>query len=272
MARRPTIQALLVAALCLTAATARAQIQPGSPAMTAAGGYLLSTEGGARRCMLLLRAIAVPHGHAIGFPLQCRVALPVLGEAAAWTVERDGPSEKTKIRFLDTKGEALLTFDRPGDKDGLVGKDREGKTYELQPGDGRSLAVRFGAPPAAARQRQSAPTGPSTGPENAGDLRLMTETAGRYDFLRGPERPTGCVLTLALPAGAGAAATLAPACPDRGITFFAPERWSIAGNTLWLLNGRGQKISFSQSRRGSWEKSAGQGEPLLMQRRQDPQG
>lgn len=266
--RRGALVTALAFGLELLAAgsEAAAQVRPPADVTNAAGGYLLAAEKGARRCMVLLRTMPVEGGYAVGFPAHCRLALPILVKTAAWTVEKTVGPPHGRIRFRDAAGKTVLDFDRDGPNDTVAATDEAGLEHTLAPGDGRSLALRFGQPPAPRARQVAVAVGPATAPTTVNDTGLMSATAGNYILLRGKERPTGCSLTLSPALTGDARAALQPGCPDRGLQIFAADRWSISGGTLWLLNARGQKLSFERNRQNGWDKSAGQGEPLSLRR------
>jgi hypothetical protein len=267
----PGRRLILLAALALgLPAIATAQNRPTTEAEAAAGGYLLSNGKGAARCMILLRTVPVKGGMAVGFPVHCRMAMPVLVKAAAWSVERIPDPPRGRVRFHDEDGKVVLDFNRMSGDD-VSGDDETGVEHILSPVNGRSMPVRFGdIQPSRQRQEQErrAAAGPTTTPATAADVSLMAATAGTYALARGRDRSqaTGCMVALSPPSGDGGVAALLAGCQDRGLTFFAPSRWSISGGVLWLLNARGQKLSFDRNRAGGWDKSAGQGEPLSLVR------
>ena len=267
--RRPaTLAALILAAVFLgTMREVHAQLRPSPEISAAAGGYLLSAEKGARRCMVLLRTVPVEGGFAVGFPAHCRLALPVLVQTAAWTAERVVGAPHGRIRFHEANGRVLLDFNRDGPDDTVAATDEAGLEHMLSPGDGRTMAQRFGQPaPVRGRAQARVASGPATTPVNRTDVEHMRAAAGIYGLFRGKNRSTGCMLTLATALTGDARASIQPGCPDRGLQTFTVDRWSIAEGTLWLMNARGQKLSFDRNRQGGWDKSAGQGEPLSLVR------
>lgn len=262
---RPTALLLALAAVaCGVFQGAQAQILAPPDVSAAAGGYLLSAEKGSR-CMVLLRTVPVEGGFAVGFPAHCRLALPVLVTTVAWSVERVTGPPHGRIRFHGANGRVLLDFDRDAPVDAVMARDEAGLEHTLSPADGRTLAQRFGQPaPARGRVAARVIPGPATAPAGQSDVTLMHSAVGSYGLLRGKDRPSGCMLTLSAPLTGDARAIIHPGCPDRGLQIFTVDRWSIAEGTLWLMNARGQKLSFDRNRQGGWEKSAGQGEPLLL--------
>lgn len=243
----------------MTGASGQGRVPPDPAGKAFAGGYELQSADGARRCLILLRAPDGAGRRAVGFPPPCRRALPVLDSVRGWQVETGaGPP---RITLTDAAGGVRLDFAREQGERGLAGQDGAGAAYHLKPMAGSAPAERARAVAAeqAARAR-------ATVQITAADPAAMTTAHGAYLLVRKGGQVTGCQLMLE-PAGGGAEgiARLAPGCEDKGVVFFGPAGWRIAGGTLWLTGPRG-KLSFERNRRGGWEKGPGQGEPLGLAR------
>ncbi len=251
--------AAIVAGALVTATVASGQIKAPPEAAAVSGGYILSNESGSRKCVLVLRHSPVAGGLGIGFPAHCKAALPVLGSVTAWSL--DLHSRTPRIRFHDTSGSTVLDFSGEASDTSVEAKDAAGSLVMLSPGDGRSLSVRIGG--ARLATPSTRPT-PVTAPTTA-DAPLMKSVAGNYALHRAKGTKTGCLLSLAQ-TPAGPSATVSTGCPDKGVAFFSAQSWSVSGGSLWLLNAKGQKLSFEAYRSGGWEKGAGQGEPLFLVR------
>lgn len=263
MQRWPAIAALVAGLLC-SPALAQSTGKSASPETTViAGGYELATADGARRCIVLLRPAAAAGGNAIGFPAQCRMALPIMASVAAWTVEPLKEAPHARIRFHNAVGAVMLDFAAPSENDSAMARDVTSAAYTLKPNAGGTLAQRM-----ASIEPKKAPP-PTTGALAAAarpvDPNAMQKAAGTYALLRDKGRSTGCILTLAATAGRGSA-NLAPGCADAGLNTFAPVGWHLTDGTLWLVGGKGQRLSFEQNRRSGWEKGPGQGAGLTLMR------
>lgn len=253
----------LALALMLVASDLGAQgRRPASPAVqVAAGGYELATEGGARKCLMLLRPVDVAGGHGIGFPATCRLAIPLLASVAAWTLAGSADIAALRLGLVNAAGATLIEFRQTADG-ALSGRDATGALFTLRPTAGRSLAQRLdGLKP------EPPPSPPAA--VAAADGTAMRAAVGTYRLLRAGNRDTGCRLTLAGGDRASGTLALMPGCADKGVVFFAPAGWSINAGTLWLTGPRG-RLSFERTRRGSWDKAPGQGEPLALERAVSP--
>jgi hypothetical protein len=189
------------------------------------------------------------------------MALPVLGKVQAWTVETIARAPRARIRLLSAAGATELDFAEEGPNGAAQARDAAGQIYHLKPTQGSSLATRVeslvGARPAPPVAYAPPPPDPAA----------MARAVGGYRFFRPGEVDTGCQLTLegASPTAVDGMARLAPACADKGITFFNPKAWNIANDTLWLIGTRG-RISFERNKKGGWDKAPGQGAPLFLHR------
>ena len=228
-------------------------------AQVLSGAYELSSETGARKCILLLRPSDAPGGYAVGFPAQCRMALPALAKVAAWTSQIMQQAPRARIVLTDRTGEPQLDFSAEGPQGAALAKDATGQTLLLRPAQGASLAARVdslvGARPAARVIYNPPPPDPVA----------MGKAVGEYRLIRPGDRDTGCRLMLegASPAATDGAARLTQKCDDKGVAFFGPRSWTIAGTTLWLRGTRG-KLGFERNSKAQWDKSPGQGEGLIL--------
>lgn len=226
-------------------------------AQVLSGAYELSNEAGSRKCVLLLRPSAAPGGFAAGFPAQCRAALPVLGKVAAWHVETLQRPPHARFMLRNAAGGVELDFDAEGPEGAARARDAAGQIYILRPTTGASLAKRVdslvGARPAPRVVFNPPPPDPVA----------MGRASGAYALIRGGERDTGCRITLeaASPSATDGEARMTQKCDDKGVAYFGPRKWNIAGETLWLIGTRG-RLGFDRNRKGGWDKSPGQGEYL----------
>ena len=207
--------------------------------------------------MLLLRPTSTPGGYAIGFPAQCRAALPVLAKVAAWSVETLQQAPRARITLRSADAVAELDFKDEGPDGSVRARDAGGASYLLRPTTGAPLAARVaslvGARPAPRVVFNPPPPDPAA----------MAKAAGAYMLTRPGDRDTGCRLKLeaASPSATDGEARLTQKCDDKGIAFFGPRRWNIAGDSLWLIGTRG-RIGFERNQKGGWDKAPGQGEAL----------
>ena len=256
--------------VCLPVLPVAAQTPAGKPAppeiTVLAGGYELANEGGDRKCLVLLRPASAPGGYAVGFTPQCRVTLPVMANVAAWTT--DGTGKTPRIRLRSTTGAVLLDFNEPTDDGNAQARDASKAIFTLKPTVGASIAQRGDSVPvprAAPAPVVAAPV--ITAASVPRDAPAMVRAAGGYALIRDKGRETGCTLTLHDGGTTDGKAELAAGCLDRGLTQFNPTSWRIAAGTLWLVGGKGQKLSFEPNRRSGWDKGPGQGEGLVLQPR-----
>lgn len=250
----------LIGAL-LISGSASAQVKRAAPAeaQVIAGAYEVSNEAGTRKCVILLRPSDTPGGYAAGLPAQCRVALPVLGKVSAWTVETLQQAPRARIILLDANGAPQADFKDDGPQGASLARDRTGQVFILRPTQGASLAARVdslvGARPAPRAVFSPPPPDPAA----------MSRATGIYALFRPGEKDTGCRIRLigATPSATDGATEVIQRCADKGLAFFGPKGWNIAAGTLWLIGARG-RISFEPNRKGGWDKTAGQGEGLSL--------
>lgn len=244
--------------------TRAAPARPASPEVTAlAGGYEITNADGSRKCLVVLRAAAVPGGHAVGLLPHCRIALPIMASVAAWTAEPLKQAPHARIRLHNAVGAVLLDFSTAGPDGAADARDVTNAAYSLRPHASASLEKRMTS---LQPQRPVAPrTAAAAAAQRTPDPVIMQQAAGTYSLLRDKGRETGCTVALAASGGQGTA-KLATGCGDAGITVFAPTAWHITDGTLWLVGGKGQRLSFERNRRAGWNKGAGQGAALSLMR------
>lgn len=242
---------------------AQAQAQAPAPqaapleAQVLSGAYELSNEAGSRKCVLLLRPSSAAGGFAAGFPAQCRAALPVLAKVSAWTAETLQRAPRARIMLRNAAGGIELDFGDEGPEGAGKARDPSGQVYILRPTTGAPLAARVdslvGARPAPRVVFNPPPPDPVA----------MGRAAGGYALIRTGDKDTGCRITLeaASPSATDGEARLPQKCTDKGIAYFAPKKWNISGETLWLIGTRG-RLSFERNRKGGWDKAPGQGDYL----------
>lgn len=232
------------------------------------GAYELANAEGTRKCLVLLRPASAPGGHAVGFPAPCRLALPIMASVAAWTIEPSSNPPHARIRLRNSAGAVMLDFASEGEEGSVIAKDVTDAAYVLKPNAGATLAARIGALPAVrpAEPRTAVQTTAAilsvTAPP---DPAAMTRNTGTYLLHRDKGRNTGCRLVLEAQ-GQDGTARLAGGCADAGVMAFAPAGWRITEGTLWLVGGKGQRLSFERNRRNGWDKGPGQGAALMLVR------
>lgn len=263
MNRHATVYSLALAAGLVSSAVA-AQPRAASPEVTAlAGGYEIANADGTRKCLVVLRAASVPGGHGVGFTPHCRIALPIMASVAAWTAEPLKEAPHARIRLHNAVGAVLLDFSAAGQDGTASARDVTNASYSLKPHASASLEKRMASLQA---QRPAVPrTAAAAAAQRMPDPVTMQQAAGTYSLLRDKGRETGCTVALAASGGQGTA-KLATGCGDAGITVFAPTAWHITDGTLWLVGGKGQRLSFERNRRAGWDKGAGQGAVLSLMR------
>lgn len=267
MARAGSLATVMLTASSVSLAAQTAPLRPAAPEVTVvAGGYEIATEDGARKCLVLLRPSAAPGGQAVGFPAQCRMALPIMASVSAWTIEAVKAAPHARIRLHNSAGAVMLDFSAPADDNAAVARDVSGTAYTLKPMAGATLAQRMNALPPA-RTTANAPrlSAATTAAITPSDPSAMDRAAGRYALQRDKSRDTGCLMELETTAGVGKA-RLEAGCIDSGLTTFAPAGWRITDGTLWLVGVKGQRLSFERNRRDGWDKGPGQGAALTLMR------
>jgi Protease inhibitor Inh len=83
-------------------------------------------DGSHRKCRVNLSLDAAGASRALRFPAGCRMALPVLREAGAWTMAEQG-----SIRLIDAMGQPALEL-RPNGANRFVATSAKGETYRLE--------------------------------------------------------------------------------------------------------------------------------------------
>lgn len=244
-----------------------APARPASSEVTAlAGGYEITNADGSRKCLVVLRAAAVPGGHAVGLLPHCRIALPIMASVAAWTAEPLKQAPHARIRLHNAVGAVLLDFSTAGQDGAAEARDVTNAAYSLRPHASASLEKRMTA---LQTQRAATPrTAAAAAAQRTPDPVIMQQVAGTYSLQRDKGRQTGCTVVLASGTAQGAA-KLGPGCTDAGITVFAPSAWHVTDGTLWLVGGKGQRLSFERNRRSGWEKGPGQGAALSLTRQEN---
>ena len=254
---RLAAQAALTLLACAAGVTPSiAQVPARAAAPSAAvtqlqGAWELSSQGGARKCRLTLRAGETKGGRALGFPGPCRRALPVLNRISAWTVSDDG-----FVSLLDANGAVVITFaDDPaiqkltGTVDGAVYEfDSLGRPRRYLVRPPGPVAPRVAYDPAKAPAKETIP--------------------GIYSMIRYGGQEV-CRMSLGTQPGSADGRFLAsfPArCRDKGLQVFDTVAWRYSGGKIHLIARRGHEMTLVSTSDGTWQKDPPGGSELTIRR------
>jgi hypothetical protein len=262
------------AALWLAAAQpAPAQV---AKAEAFAGRWDMALADSNRKCEILLRAEQEAEGHALGMPVGCRRAMPILADVGAWV-----PAEKGRLDLEDRSGRPLLEF-APATDGELTAKGPAGESYTLVAVSTDHQSATF-APVQAAGSGSFEPVltdgngaakeiaaANSPAPAPAGTFAgKPADVAGRYAILRAGGKDSGCMLTLDDKARGphdSFKAVLAPGCSDSGMLIFDPVGWQIERGRLALVARKGHQTHLDQQPDGNWTKDPKEGAPLELKK------
>ncbi len=223
------------------------------------GPWTLSREDGSRQCVVTLRAEPVESGYAIGMPVGCHRAFPVLATVVAWLDVGEG-----KLQFEDASGQPVLAFDTGADG-GLSATSPSGETYRLRPVGAHKSVVLKAPAGAAAKTGVAAPGVPA---ETATPPKVA-DMPGYYAVLRDKTKDTGCMVTFDdnVPGpGSSLKAHLAPACRDEGSRSFDPVGWQVQHGRLVLIARKGHSTHLDFQADGSWMKDPSEGKTLSLKK------
>ncbi|WP_406854908.1 AprI/Inh family metalloprotease inhibitor [Alsobacter sp. KACC 23698] len=253
-----------LAGLLLAGSPAMAQSSDRAAVMT--GAWELSNPKTSRSCRVRLGAETGLHGNQLGAPPACRSALPLLTQAAGWTL-----SGQT-VTFVDSAGKTLVSFDREASGPGYTAAV-DGGELTLKPlGNARAPApeqTRTAAAPAAtpaprAGAGSAAPVPPASVAPNVTPQSL----AGLYGVARDKGKPV-CSIDLTLKAarkGGQYAASLSGGCIDPGLKVFDPVAWHTGSGRLYLIAKKGHDQGFSIMPDGTWQKDPPSGAQLYLKK------
>lgn len=256
LARIGSVALFLVSAGAARAATAEAP--PPSPLVSAlAGGWDLADGKSGRKCRLTLTDAPVANGYGLGAPPACRTAVPLLVQAAAWTV-----TAEKRIEFLDAAGKAVLVFDRAAAPGSFAAS--QGGSFTLTAVGGTKEAPRSAAVAAALDSKSAAPAEPEKVlPPLSPDALVGTWGMARERF-----KPL-CSIDL-LPAKGKKvgtfAAKLSGGCIDIGLKVFSPIAWRTDRGRLILIAAKGHEQSFAPDKDGVFGKDPPSGSELYMRK------
>ncbi len=224
-----------------------------SPAAVAQlqGAWELSSQGGARKCRLTLRAAEAMGGRAVGFPGPCRRALPVLNRIAAWSVSEDG-----FVRLVDAAGVPVISFSDDPAAQRLTGS-ADGAVYEF---DSLGRPRRYVARPAA-------PTAPRIAYDPA-KAPARDTIPGTYGMLRYGGQEV-CRIALGTQPGAADGRFLASyptRCRDKGLQVFDVVAWRYSGGKIHLIARRGHEMTLVLAGEDTWQKDPPGGTELALRK------
>lgn len=225
------------------------------------GAWDLEQVGAGRKCTITLGVEDAARGRQLRFPATCRRALPILDDAAAWSMGPDG-----QPRLDDAQGKAILAFAK-GSDGALQGKGPDGKQYWLDP-KGYPRAARR-PPPSAAEAAATAAQRPTVvDPRRAPAADTLP---GRYVMMRQQNREA---CRIALGTGTGtvtggrATAAIEGTCQDTGFLIFDPVGWRYEAGRLTLLARKGHSIDLVFED-GQWRKDPAVGATLMLRKLPD---
>jgi hypothetical protein len=241
-------RAAAVAAAVLTVAAS-----PQAPDMAStAGAWDLALDGSHRKCRVTLSADTVGIGRAIRFPVGCRRALPILGPAAGWLLD------KGIVRVFDAEGRAILEF-KPS-PEGLFTAEAGGETYRLERQERATVAALLPPPP---------PKGvPQLTPIDPAKAPAPETVPGLYVVDRYTERDV-CRLALNLAAAPVAGrfeARVMEGCRDGGLAVFDPVTWRYEAGRLTLTARRGHEVTMISERKDHWRRDPEVGATLILRK------
>ncbi len=231
------------------------------PATRAVGTWDLKLEDGSRQCRIMLRSDILDSGYAVGMPMGCHHAFPMLSTVAIWIETGEG-----QIQLADTAGQPLLIM-APAADGVMTGTGPEGNLFRLEPvGPHKAVVLKL-----AAKARAPAAAEPTVAAAPAQRRPVVTpaEVAGHYAVMRDKTRDTGCMVTLDAKAHGPKGtlkANLAPACRDQGIMIFDPVGWEMIGGRLVLMARKGHTTKLDMQDDGTWLKDPKDGKSLGLKR------
>lgn len=229
------------------------------------GTWELSNPKTARNCRVHLGSESGLHGYQLGSPPACRVALPLLAQAAGWNLSG------SIVTIVDSAGKVLVTFEREAAGPGYVAST-DGLT--LKPvGNARAPA----AEPARAATGPAATPAPKAGagvppppppPASVSPNVTPQSLAGLYGVAREKNKPL-CSIDLTMKPARKAGlygAQLSGGCIDSGLKIFEPIAWHTGNGRLYLVAKKGHEQGFSVMPDGGWQKDPPSGAQLFLKK------
>jgi hypothetical protein len=270
--RAPGLLSVLAALAFSGAAQAASQVD-----LTRAlsGAWELANPKASRSCRLTLGADPVAGGHQVGAPPACRIAVPLLVQVSAWTINED-----KSISLVDSAGKSVIDFRTSGGNGHFAAKAGQ-ETYVLSPLVGTRDADRTGSiaaalapvagpvPSAKPGQKQAA-AGAAPAAATAAELPPLRSDAlvGLYGVAREKNKPI-CSLDLAatpIKKTGTFAAKLSGGCIDPGLKVFDPIAWRIDKGHLVLIARKGHEQGFAQGADGVFTKDPPSGAQLFLRK------
>lgn len=221
------------------------------------GAWEIAEIDAPRKCTVTFGAEVAASGRQLRFPATCRRALPLLGQAASWSVTPTG-----QPRLNDAAGKALIEFRRPAPDAGLEGAGPDGKRYALDSKD----HPRAARPRAVSTAERAATAAARPTTVNAAAAPDAATVPGHYVMMRQANREACRIMLQTGNAGAASApAAFEGACQDTGLTIFDPVGWRYAGGRLSLVARKGHSVDLVFEN-GQWRKDPAVGAPLLLKK------
>lgn len=244
-----------------------------------AGAWELANPKASRSCRLTLGAEVVPGGRQVGAPPACRIAVPLLVQVSAWTVNDD-----KSISLVDGAGKSVIDFRTSGGPGHFAAKAGT-ETYMLTPLVGPRDSDRTGSIAAALSSKEPSAPAPSPAGQRlaAGTAPAATLVAapaaepaplrpdtlvGLYGVAREKNKPI-CSLDLAatpVKKGGVFVAKLSGGCIDPGLKVFDPVAWRVDKGHLVLQARKGHEQSFAATPDGMFTKDPPSGAQLFLRK------
>jgi hypothetical protein len=230
-----------------------------------AGPWELANPKAARSCRLTLGAEAAPGGHVVGAPPACRIALPLLVQVSAWTINED-----KSISLVDTSGKSVVDFKSTAQAGHFAAK-AGADSFTLAPAAGPKDADRTGSI-AAALSGKTPPSGAQVAAATAAPAELPPLKAeavvGLYGVSREKNKPV-CSIDLTnrpLRKPGTFVASLSGGCIDAGLKVFDPVGWRTEKGRLFLIAKKGHEQGFAPGSDGVFAKDPPSGAQLFLKR------
>ncbi|MFO1146927.1 MAG: AprI/Inh family metalloprotease inhibitor [Alsobacter sp.] len=235
-----------------------------------AGPWELAIPKSSRSCRLTLGAEAAPGGHVVGAPPACRIALPLLVQVSAWTVNED-----KSISLVDAAGKSVVDF-KPTAQAGHFAAKAGADSFTLAPATGPKDADRTGsiaaalsgkAPPAGAQVAAAATAPAAAAPAELAPIRPEA-VVGLYGVAREKNKPI-CSIDLTnrpLRKAGVFVASLSGGCIDPGLKVFDPVGWRVEKGRLFLIAKKGHEQGFAPGPDGVFSKDPPSGAQLFLRK------
>jgi hypothetical protein len=230
-----------------------------------AGPWELANPKASRSCRLTLGAEAAPGGHVLGAPPACRIAVPLLVQVSAWTVNED-----KSLSLVDAAGKSVVDF-KPTAQAGHFAAKAGTESFTLVPATGPKDGDRTSSI-AAALSGKVAPSGvqvaaAAAAPAELPPLRPEAVT-GLYGIAREKNKPV-CSIDLTnrpLRKPAVFVASLSGGCIDAGLKVFDPVGWRTDKGRLFLIARKGHEQGFAPGADGVFAKDPPSGAQLFLKK------